>query len=146
MPDEITRLVIERLMNQQERTIDRYGEVVNGMDEVVREITVQLADLPTSSETTAEHTATNVKITEVHHTVKLVIAIVGAAFTLVGVIYAILDRDIDRRIKSQTTQLIETRGAVNKPDIAAYWVDEKGEKRYIVTEPIHRNPEPEKKP
>ena len=64
MPDEITKIVIERLMDQQEKTQERYTTVVEGMDDVVHEITTQLGAIATAKEVKEQHDQIIARISE----------------------------------------------------------------------------------
>lgn len=64
MPDEITKIVVERLLDQQEKAQERYSTVVEGMDDVVHEITTQLGAIATAREVKEQHDQIIAKISD----------------------------------------------------------------------------------
>lgn len=72
---------------------------------------------------------------DVQDKVKTMILVVSIGFLLFLAIYTVANFMVKNSLEHAVKQIIETRGDINKPEIAAYWTDEKGLKRYIHIEP-----------
>ncbi len=76
---------------------------------------------------------------DVQDKVKTMILVVSIGFLLFLAIYAVANfmvkNSIQTAVEGAVKEIIQTRGDINKPEVAAYWVDEKGVKRLIHIEP-----------
>jgi len=129
VPDqEIPKMVIDRLLDQQQQTLERYSHLVDGLDDAIAEIAAQLDTLATADAIRANNTQCCKQHEGIQNTLRYILMVVAVIGTFGIGTYVWISKDVDARVATQIKKKIEEE-QVKQHARQICFTDERGQKK-----------------
>lgn len=130
---QIAGMVIDRLLDQQQQTLDRYSRLVDGLNDAIEEIAAQLDTLATACTMKEEHEKAAQEYSKIHTMLQRILVVVSVVGTVGIGTYVWVNKDIDARIEQRFKKELELERQAEKERHLKeiYYVDDKGVKHQL---------------